>query len=253
MKVIAVANAAGSAGKTTTVVTIAALLATSQRVLVVDLDAQANSTRWLGTDPTTVELSVGDVLLYRAETPDAVVETNTPGVQLLPATRRLDSDVLKLRDEIGAEMRLKAALADVDVDVVLIDCPGSLGMATVAAFVAADSIVTVTQPTLKELEGISETITTVRSVARTYARPSLTLNAIVPCIVPPKSSGRLYGEAMDLLHSTYEGLVTPSVRRSVRAAESYSNAEPLPTFAPRDLVTEDYRSVADDLRDRGVL
>ena len=124
--------------------------------------------------------------------------------------------------------------------------------ATFAALVASDAVVTVTQPTSKELEGISALEGTIAEVAEDFDK-DLELGAIVPCIVPPASSGALYADAVAQLREAYGDLVTPNVRRSVKAAGAYSHREPLPVFAPREGVTRDYAAVLDALVERGVI
>lgn len=253
--VVPVANMAGSAGKTTTAVTLAALLAESGReVLLVDVDAQSNATSWLGIDPDDVEISSGDVLLKRARLEEAIVETSTPRLRLVPATPGLDGDAIALLSETGREMRLKLALRACpdDVDVVIIDCPGSMSVLTVSALVVATSVVTVTAPSSKELEGIPKLEALIEEVAEAY-NPDLELGAIVPCIVPPATAGRLYTDALAALQEAYGDLVTPTVRKTVRAPEAMSHHETLPAYAPRDPVTEDYRAVLAALEKGGVL
>ncbi|RYI20606.1 hypothetical protein EVU97_13865 [Dermacoccus sp. 147Ba] len=252
MKTIAVANAAGSAGKTTSVVTLAALLAPTKRVVVIDLDGQANSTQWLGINPSTLKHTVGEVLLGRCTPNEALMETNTENVRLLPSASSVNADIVNLRDEVGREMRLKSALRKIDADIVLLDCPGTIGLVTIVAMVAADVVVTVTQPTRKELEGISELEATIESVASSYDS-DLKLGGIIPCIVPPPSAGRLYVDGMELVRESYGKLVSPSIRRAVAAAGAYAHSEPLPDFAPSEGITEDYRKVLAHLQALGVL
>ena len=254
MKIITVANAAGSAGKTTTVVSLAAhLAARGRRVVVVDLDGQANSTRWFGLEPDELEATSAALMLREVTLEDALVETNTPGVRLVPANERVHADGIRLQQVNGREMRLATALRKLqDADIVLIDCPGTIGLMTVAALVASHAVITVTQPTSKELEGIGALEATVAEVAEDFDK-ALELDAIVPCIVPPSSSGALYADAIAQLREAYGALVTPNVRRSVKAAGAYSHREPLPLFAPREGVTRDYAAVLDALIEREVI
>lgn len=183
--VVPVANQAGSAGKTTTVVTLAALLADAgTRVLVVDLDGQANATTWLGVAPENLQATAADVLLRRASTGEAIQDTNTDRVRLLGSSAAMDASAADLTRVTGGEQRLRMALTSlVDIDVVLIDCPGALSVVTVAAMVAATSVLTVTAPTAKELAGVPRVEDTVTEVAEAY-NPGLRLAGIVPCIVP---------------------------------------------------------------------
>jgi len=249
--VVAIANAAGSAGKTTTAVTLATLLGERRRVLVIDGDAQATTTKWFGVKPAAGQPTIADVLLRRASLAEAVVDTGVQGVQLVPADWGLDAAVLELAAVRAGEQRLRLALEGRDPEVtVLIDCPGSVSTMTVAACVAADAVVTVARPTLKEIEGIPQMLQLVADVAEAY-RPSLRLAAVVPCDVP--ASGRLYAEGVELLEHHYPDLVTPSVRRTIKVPEAHAEATPVPLWVPNEPVTADYRRVLEWLTGRGVL
>ncbi|NLG21735.1 MAG: AAA family ATPase [Actinomycetales bacterium] len=245
------ANQAGSAGKTTSAVTLAAMLAeTGHTVLLVDSDAQANATTWLGV--SNPSLTLGDVLLRRATLAQATVETDVPGLRLIPAHEGLDGDALELSRVLGGEQRLRMALQDTGADVILVDCPGALSILTVAALVASDSVITVTQPTVKELAGVPKMEATVHEVRDAY-NPKLRFGAVIPCIVPPSAAGALYSEALTLLCEQYGDLVTPPVRRSVRIPEAYAQQTPLSIHAPSEAVTHDYRAVLNHLIQSGVL
>lgn len=253
--ITAIANAAGSAGKSTTVVTLAGLLAEQGRtVLVVDGDAQATATEWLGLDRHHLSRQLGDVLLRRCRASEALSPTPTPGITVLPASRQLDADLVSLNAAPGREQRLRLALAEVveQFDTVLIDCPGLLSTLTVSALVTADAVITVTQPTMKEISGIPELEQVIADVAEAY-RPGLTLAAIVPCIVPAANAGALYTAAQDLLREQWPTLVTPTIRRSVRVPEAHAAAHPLTSHAPNDPALGDYRAVLADLIAKGAL
>lgn len=252
MSTLAVANQAGSAGKTTTVINVGALLAEAgKRVRIVDLDGQANATYALGRSGPA--RTTGDVLLRRSTLDAATVTTDVDRLTLVPTTNSLDDDAVELGRTLAGEQRLRLALEAAEpVDVTIIDCPGALSVLTVAALVAADAVITCTQPTVKELEGIPKLEGTIADVAAAY-NPTLRLGAIVPCIVPPAGAGALYAEAMQLLHETHNGTVTPSVRRSVRIPEAYSQQQPLSVHAPHEPVTEDYRQVVAALSERGLV
>ncbi len=257
MHVIPIANQAGSAGKTSTAVTLAALLSQDgHQVLLVDADPQANASSWLGHDEP--DLTIGEVLLREVDMSEAVVDTEWPGLRLLPASPALDGSSVTLARTTGGEQRLRQALDrwtqndPTGVDVVLVDCPGSMSVLTVAALAAATSVITVTQPTIKELEGLPKLEETINDVADAY-RPGLALAAVVPCIVPSSTAGAVYSESMALLRDSYPELVTPAVRRSARVPEAYAQRRPLPMHAPTEGVTDDYRAVAAQLISMGVL
>jgi chromosome partitioning protein len=249
---VAIANDGGSAGKTTTAVSLGALLAREgHSVRIIDMDPQHNASTWLGYDdvqgPTT-----GDVLLRRATIDQAAQPVGIPGLQVVPTNRDLAGDAVELGRNLGGEQRLRQALeVATPVDVTLIDCPGALSILTVAALVAADSVVTVANPTVKEISGIPSLVRTIEEVAASY-NGKLKLRGIVPTQVPPPTAGALYSEAQDYLRATFEDLVTPPIRRTVRVAEAYANQMPLPEFT-NDPVADDHRAVLAFLQDRGVL
>ena len=251
--IIAVPTAAGSAGKTTTVVSVAAILGRrGRRVLVIDGDPQATATEWLGVDPDEPRPDIGAVLLRRSSLADAIIDTVADGVRLVPASPGLDGELMDLGKVLGPEQRLRQVLPTVDADIVLIDCPGSISPFTIYALVAAHAVVTVTQPTMKELRGLPKLEAVVDDVRGAY-NPDLTLSAIVPCIVPAATAGRLYVDAMAQLAGAYDGLVTPPVRRTTRIPEAHSHNTPLPLHAPTDPATTDYEAVADWLAEREIV
>lgn len=252
MRTAAIAGEGGSAGKTTTTVTTAALEGgQGRRVLVIDMDPQANATDLLNVDPDGPE--IGDVLLRSARLDEAIVETGTPGVWCVPSSRRLSQQVQQLNGVHGPEQRLRLALKQLPADqfdLVLIDCPGTMSLLTVMAMLVADSLVTTTLPSRKEIKGIAELQTTLDETTDVFDL-DVRLDAIVPCAVSGK--GRLYAEAVDYLRQEYPGLVTTSVRDSVRVRDADSNRTPLPIWAPSADVTNDYRQVHVDLIRMGVL
>lgn len=251
---IAVANVAGSAGKTTTVVTLATLLAQSgKQVLVIDLDGQANATKWLGVEEP--ELTTASLLLKQADLEDIVVDTCVDGVRLLPA----DDTLLGIDQQIaatpaaGRELRLKRALKRAgEYDVVLMDCPGAMNTATFSALIAADHVLSVVMPSVKEMEGIPKLEGIVEEIVETY-EIELALSAVIPCAVPPSNAGKVYQDAMDLLREGCPDTVTPQIRRSVKVAEAYARPTPLPVNAPTADVTQDYRDVLAWLTSKGIV
>lgn len=252
MITVAIANQAGSCGKSTTAVTLAGMLAEQGRtVRMIDSDGQGNASCHLGhNDP---KRTLADVLLGHATIAETEVDTCVPGLTLVPADDDLNQAAIELTQKIGGDHRLKRALAAAPpVDVTLIDCPGSLTVLTVAALIASDSALTATQPSLKELAGVPAIDETVNDVRNAY-NPALSLAAVVPCVVPPASAGRVYVMALDLLRESYGDLVTPPVRRSSRVPAAYSHQTPLHLHAPNDPVTDDYRAVLAHLQARGVL
>lgn len=252
--ILAVAGAAGSSGKSTTVAALAALLgADGKRVVVIDADAQGTVTQWMGLQPDEAELTLADVLLRKEPISNAIVSTAVPGVKIIPGNDHLHAVGLQLPAMRGGEVRLRNALKDLpsDVDSVLIDCPGSLQSISISAMVAADHVITVAFPTMKEIQGIPALMDALEEV-RELLNDRVRLSGIIPCMVPPSSQGKVYSEALSLLSRTYGDLVTPAVRRSSQVAVSHAAGSPLPVHAPRERVTRDYRDVYAWFHKRGV-
>lgn len=139
-KILAVANQKGGVGKTTTAVNVGAYLALGVRVLLVDLDPQANATSSLGLDPNGVEVSTYDALIGQAPLAEVIVSSGRPQLDLAPASRALAGAQVELVDEADRDQHLKSALREVvdGYDLVLVDTPPSLGILTLNAMVAAD-------------------------------------------------------------------------------------------------------------------
>ncbi|WP_051266037.1 ParA family protein [Nakamurella lactea] len=245
MSTLSIANAAGSAGKTTTAVALGALIAQSGRTArIIDCDPQGNATHATGAIVPAGGPTIADILSGTRTITDAELDTVVPGLTVVPAqSATLEGIETTLSRTVGAEQRLRLALESaVPVDVTIIDCPGSIGLLTVTALVASDAAFTVAMPTVKELAGLPRIEGVIEQVRLAY-RPRLRLVGVLPCKVPPRTRGRLYTEALELLHKQWGDRVTPSVRDSVRVPEAYAARTPLPAYEPTAPVTADYRAV----------
>jgi chromosome partitioning protein len=197
---------------------------------------------------------MAEVLLGDVSLEEIIVASAVDNMSVAPAMRSLIGAVVGLTRDFGGEQKIRLALQSLGepYDTVFIDCPGSANVLTVAALVAADHALAVAQPTLKELEGLPALEETITKVATLY-NPALRLSAVIPCIVPPTSSGRLYADGLTQLRKLYGDLVTSPIRRSVRVPEAYSSRPPLPTFAPLEPASYDYQTVLEELMSRRVL
>ena len=252
---ISIANGAGSAGKTTTAVTLAALAALGgRRTRLIDLDPQGNATRWVTTAAAVYPGTIADVLTHTHGIDQADTPTTIDGLTVIPAPAgRMDGLEAALSGTVGAEQRLRIALETATpVDLTIIDCPGSLGLLTLAGLVAADHVLTVATPSLKELAGLPRIDQLVRDVATAY-RPKLALVGVVPCMVPPPNAGDLYQDSLALARQQWGELVTPTIRRTVQIPQSYAARTPLPVFEPTGGATTDYEAVLAWLTTRGAL
>lgn len=265
------AGNSGSAGKTTTVVSEAVLLAErGLTVRVIDLDSQANASTWLGhpsaEGSTTADILRGNADIADAERPARLclyvdhesgepiydADHNIANLTVVPAFRKtLDPLVVELGSQgIAAVLRLQDALsAAAPVDVTLIDCPGSLNvLATIGlAAAAADSqhgLITCIKPSGKEIEGLPDLIMELNNTNR-ILKEDIELVSVVPCAVPPQ--GSVYEEQLLSLSDELGDILAPTVRRRTIVDESYTNYTPAPLYTHRSRkdIVADYNAVID--------
>lgn len=169
--VIALANQKGGVGKTTTSVNLGACLAeTGQRVLLIDLDPQGNATSGLGVEKQNIKQSIYDVLINEVPIEDVIQETSHKGVDIAPTTIALSGAEVELTNLMARETRLKDAFGEIrqKYDFILIDCPPSLGLLTINAFTASDSILIPVQSEYYALEGLSQLLNTIKLVRKHF-------------------------------------------------------------------------------------
>ena len=246
MRTIAITNQKGGSGKTTTAVNIAACLAEQgQRVLLVDLDPQASASSWLNVTSTGRGLT--DIFTEDGVSLDGLVMVSSiTGLEIIPASPFLLGVERSVAGEPGAETILRRAVEQLPnrFDWLIVDCPPSLGLLTLSAFVAADELVVPVEAHVMALSGLAGLIQTVDRV-RDRLRPELHVGAIVPCRV---SRTRLAREVVEHLREQFGTLVTKTViRENIRVAEAPSWHQPITTYAPDSHGASDYRAVSDEL------
>ncbi|TSD97319.1 ParA family protein [Skermania sp. ID1734] len=219
-RVLAVANQKGGVAKTTTVASLgAALAALDQRVLVVDLDPQACLTFSLGHNPDRLEKSVFDVLTSDMHAKEVLLDTSD-GVTLLPATIDLAGADAVLLMRPGREFALKRALAPLreQFDVILIDCPPSLGIMTLNGLTAADAVLVPLQCETLAHRGVGQLLRTVREVQQ-ITNPDLQLLGALPTLYDARTT-----HARDVLADVSDryglSLLSPAIPRTIRFAEA---------------------------------
>jgi len=244
---LAIANQKGGVAKTTTVASLGtALVDSGRRVLLVDLDPQSCLTFSLGIDPENLDVSIHQVLLRQAEAADVIMSTED-GPDLLPATIELAGAETALLTRPGREHALRAALEDVadDYDWVLLDCPPSLGVLTVAALSAADSVMIPLQCETLSHRGVGQLLDTVHDVRR-YTNKTLRVMGVLPTLFDsrPKHSRAV----LETISATYDiDVIEPPIPRSIRFAEAPAAGRSIFRTARSSRGAQAYRQLADNL------
>ena len=244
-KIVALVNQKGGVGKTTTAVNLAAGLAQlGQEVLVIDSDPQANATSGLGLDKRTVENTIYAALLNEGAAQDAVVETSTPHLSLIPANSALTGAEVELVASLARETRLRGALKPLRdrFDYILIDCPPSLGLITLNALTAAHSVLIPVQCEYYALEGLAQLTDTLERV-RAALNPALEIEGAVLTMYDARISlaNQVKAELAKHFASKFFETVIP---RNIRLAEAPSFGKPVLAYDSESRGSAAYLSLA---------
>ncbi len=242
-QILAIANQKGGVAKTTTVASLGAALAEQGKsVLIVDLDPQACLTFSLGIDPEDLELSVHHVLTKGIEPSEVIIQTDD-GVDLLPATIELARAEADLLTRTGREYVLRAALEDLEgYDWVLLDCPPSLGVLTVAALTAATGVLVPLQCETLSHRGVGQLLDTVHDVRR-FTNKKLSVWGVLPTLYDGRTNHAR--TVLETISETYDlDVIEPPIPKSIRFAEAPAAGRSILATARKNRGADAYRDVA---------
>ncbi len=250
-RTIACANQKGGVGKTTTVVNLATHLALAgDRVLVIDLDPQGNATSGFGEPPGEAAGSTYEAITDGVPLAELVLATSIDGLSLVPSSVALAGAEVELAGMEQRERRLRRLIEPIrpTYDVIFIDCPPSLGLLTVNALTAADSVLIPIQAEYYALEGVSQLIGTIQLV-REHLNPDLEIEGAVLTMSDGRTNlaADVEAEVRRHLGSAVFETVIP---RNVRLSEAPSHGLPIARYAPGSKGAEAYRRLGDELRAR---
>jgi chromosome partitioning protein len=251
-RIVAVANQKGGVAKTTTVASLGAALAElGSRVLLVDLDPQACLTFSLGIDPEDLELSVHHVLTKGLDAREVILGTDD-GVDLLPATIELARAEADLLTRTGREHVVRLALEDggaADYDWVLLDCPPSLGVLTVAALTAAHAVIVPLQCETLSHRGVGQLLDTVHDVRR-FTNRGLEVWGVLPTLYDGRTNHAR--AVLENISETYHlDVIEPPIPKSIRFAEAPAAGRSILSTSRSHRGADAYRDVAASLTRRG--
>jgi len=250
-KIIAIANQKGGVGKTTTSVNLAASLGVlEQKVLLIDADPQANATSGLGIDVESVGKGTYEVLEHSASVKESIIPTTSPNVDIVPAHIDLVAIELELVDKKNREYMLKEALIDVakDYDYVLIDCAPSLGLITLNALTAADSVIIPIQCEYFALEGLGKLLNTIKLVQKVH-NSDLDIEGLL--LTMYDSRLRLSNQVVNEVRKHFDDMVFDTIiQRNIKLGEAPSYGESIIAYDATSKGAVNYINLANEILKR---
>ncbi|WP_445738015.1 ParA family protein [Mariniflexile sp.] len=247
-KIIAIANQKGGVGKTTTSINLAASLGVlEKKVLLIDADPQANATSGIGIDVESVEIGTYQLLEHSSSAREAILKTETPNLDVIPAHIDLVAIEIELVDKEAREYMLKKALLEIkeDYDYILIDCAPSLGLLTLNALTAADSVIIPIQCEYFALEGLGKLLNTIKSVQKIH-NPELDIEGLL--LTMYDSRLRLSNQVVEEVQKHFNDMVFETIiQRNVKLSEAPSFGENIINYDAASKGATNYLSLAKEI------
>jgi chromosome partitioning protein len=252
-KIIVVGNQKGGTGKTTTAVNLSAALADrGKKVVLLDMDPQGNATSGVGINKNEIKSSAYEVLLNKVPAANAIVKTSITNLELIPCNIHLTGAEIELVGVLSRETRLKKALSEIkdSYDYIIMDSPPSLGLLTLNALVAADSILIPIQCEFYALEGVSQLLNTI-SLVRDGLNPSLQIEGVLLTMADFRTN--LTVEVINEIRNYFKEKVYQTIiPRNIRLSEAPSYGKPINLYDSASIGAKKYGELAQEvLRSNG--